>query len=96
MDAGLSRMMRRFAVVVFQTVYYLWGDQAEAKGGGVCFFPLEERAHWQQVVGEIVQKNFYCRLGKAVEVGVATLDEAMLLSHCQNYQGVYWQGGDTY
>lgn len=87
--------MKRFAVVIFDTVCPLYGDKTLAKGGGVCFFADEQRADWTGVVARIAQELMQWNLGRCVEVGVATLDEQLLAAHCHKLaEGIYWQGGD--
>lgn len=87
--------MKRFTVVVFETVCPLFGDKLLPKGGGVCFFADEQRADWQGVVARLAREHLLWDVGRAVEAGVATLDEALLERHCHKMgEGIYWQGGD--
>lgn len=87
--------MKRFAVVVFSTVCPLYAGRAQQKGGGVCFLSDERRADWPAIVSRIAGENLIWDVGRSVEIGVATLDEALLEAHCHKLdEGVYWQGGD--
>ncbi|MBI2939268.1 MAG: hypothetical protein HYY04_02430 [Chloroflexi bacterium] len=86
--------MSRFSVVVFQTVVALWPGHVEEKGGGVAFFPVDERNAWPALLDEIVRQRFRHSLGRTVEVGIALLDEDQLRRHCHQHRGAFWQGGD--
>lgn len=87
--------MQNFRVVAFETLYLLWSDRYLRKGGGVAFFLDEGDRDWQSAIDRIVEKHFTHKLGRTVEVGIASLDETMIESTCQKEAGVFWQGGDT-
>ena len=87
--------MRTFRVVAFETLYLLWSDRYLRKGGGVAFLPDQGDQDWQSAIDRIVKKHFNHKLGRTVEIGVATLDETMIESACQKDDGVFWLGGDT-
>src|SRR3990172_459743 len=87
--------IQRFTVVLFETVCPLFADKTLPKGGGVCFIADDQRGDWQRVVARIAQQHLQWDLGRCVEVGVATLDEALLAAHSHKVSdGIYWQGGD--
>ena len=86
--------MERFRVVAFETVFPIWDDQVQARGGGVAFIPLEA-AEWSAVVASIVQRHFHHQTVRSAEVGIATLDEVGLRQFCHRFADAYWQGGDV-
>lgn|GEM_PF-2343543 len=89
------KALPRFSVVSFQTVQFLPDGRVRPRGGGVAFFPLDEREGWYQTVERIVHDHFRWGLGRCLEIGIATLDEKSLAELCQRYgDKVYWQGGD--
>jgi len=86
--------VERYRVVVFETVFPIWADQVQSRGGGVAFFPLET-SDWSSAVAAIVQEHFHHRIVRSAEVGISTLDEAVLGQFCHRYADAFWQGGDT-
>ncbi len=86
--------MRRFRVVAFETLFPIWQDQVEARGGGVAFLPLEV-GDWSSIVAAIVRRHFHNPTVRSAEVGISNLDEAVLDQFCHRYGDAYWQGGDT-
>ncbi len=88
-------MLKRFAVVAFQTIASQSGGRVEERGGGVCFIPIDERAGWPTALERIVREHFRRPLGRSVEVGIASLDEELLASTCHRSGDAYWQGGDA-
>ena len=85
--------LKRFRVVAFETVFPIWADQAQSRGGGVAFFPLDS-ADWPAVLDDLVRAQFYHHTVRGAEVGVATLDETALAGFCHQFGSVFWQGGD--
>jgi hypothetical protein len=85
--------MERFRVVAFETVFPIWDDQVQPRGGGVAFFPLES-ADWPTVLAAIVREHFHHHTVRGAEVGISTLDETVLAGFCHQFGPVYWQGGD--
>lgn len=86
--------MQRFRVVAFETLFPIWQDQVDPRGGGVAFLPLEV-ADWPAVITAIVRKHFHHRTARSAELGISMLDEAVLDQFCHRYGEVYWQGGDS-
>ncbi|HVC35268.1 MAG TPA: hypothetical protein VNL16_17275 [Chloroflexota bacterium] len=86
--------MQRYRVVAFETVFPIWQDQVEPRGGGVAFLPLDV-AEWPAVVSAIVQAHFHHRTVRSAELGISTLDESVLGQFCHRRGDVYWQGGDS-
>ncbi len=87
--------MRTFRVIAFETMVLLWSDRYLRKGGGVAFYPDQSEQDWQSAIDQIVKKHFNHKLSRSIEIGVATLDENMVESSCQQQDGIFWQGGDT-
>lgn len=85
--------MQRYRVVAFETLFPIWQEQAQSRGGGVVFLPLDE-PNWPTVVTGIVETHFRHHTARSVELGIATLDEDVLERFCHRYQSAYWQGGD--
>lgn len=88
-------MLKRYAVVAFQTIRSTGGDRVEERGGGVCFVPIDERAGWPSDLERVVREHFRRPLGRSVEIGIATLDEDLLAAICRRSGQVYWQGADS-
>lgn len=86
--------MQRYRVVAFETLFLIWHDQVEARGGGVAFVPLDDPG-WSAIVTEIVRQHFHHRLVRSAEVGIATLEESTLRQFCHRHGAAYWQGGDV-
>lgn len=86
--------MQRFRVVAFETVFPIWDEQVEPRGGGVAFVPLES-ADWPAIVASIVHRHFHHHTVRSAEVGISTLDETVLRQFCHCFADAYWQGGDT-
>jgi hypothetical protein len=86
--------LQRFRVVAFETVYPIWEDQVQTRGGGVAFLPLES-TDWPSLVASIVSHHFHHHTVRSAEVGIATLDETLLQQFCHQHADTYWQGGDT-
>lgn len=86
--------MQRYRVVAFETLFHIWADQVEPRGGGVAFFPLDV-TDWSSIVSAIARDHFHQQTVRSAELGIATLDEAMLEKYCHRYQSAYWQGGDA-
>ena len=82
--------MAKFYVVLFR----LFQDTKET-GGGVVFVPEGHGERWYAEVAELARQQFKHPLGPCVEVGFATLDQAMLERHCQRHGDLFWQGGDA-
>jgi hypothetical protein len=87
-------LLKRYRVVVFETVFPIWADQVQGRGGGVAFFPLET-SDWSSAVGAIVEEYFHHHIVRSAEVGIAMLDETVLAQFCHRCGDTYWQGGDT-
>jgi hypothetical protein len=94
-------LLSRYSVVTFQTfsnerVPYKKAEyRAEARGGGVCFVPVDSRADWPEVLDRILHQHFKHPLGRSVEVGVASLDAEQLATICRREGDAFWQGGDS-
>lgn len=88
-------MLKRYSVVIFQTIQTVGRDRVAERGGGVCFVPIDERASWPVRLAEIVREHFRRPLGRSVEVGLAQLDEDVLASVCHRSGTIYWQGADS-
>lgn len=87
--------MKRFSVVVFETVCPLFSDRTIAKGGGVCFFEDGSSADPAGIVARIASEHLIWDVGRCLQIGVATLDERLLDVSCHKFaEGIYWQGGD--
>lgn len=86
--------MQRYRVIAFETLFPIWHDQVEARGGGVAFVPLD-RADWSAAVGAIVRQHFHHRTARSAEIGIATLAESALAQFCRRDGDVFWQGGDA-
>jgi hypothetical protein len=85
--------MERYRVVAFETVFPIWDDHVERRGGGVAFFALDV-GDWSERVAELVRLRFLHGTVRSAEIGVATLDPAVLEQFCQRLPGGFWQGGD--
>lgn len=83
----------RYRVVAFETVFPIWDDQVQARGGGVLFVPLDS-PNWPAIVSAIVHRHFHHPTVRSAELGVATLDPTALDQFCHRAGDVYWQGGD--
>ncbi len=88
-------MLTRFAVVAFQTIAARASGPADERGGGICFVPIDERGDWPLVVARIAREHFRRPLGRSVEIGIASLDEDLLVTVCHRSGTAYWQGGDS-
>jgi hypothetical protein len=86
--------MDKYAVVIFRLIAPAGRDRFKETGGGVAFLPDPRPDTWQSQVAELVRLHFKHPLGPCVEVGVATLDRAMIERHCQRHGDLFWQGGD--
>ncbi len=86
--------MQRYRVVAFETLFAIWADQVVARGGGIAFFPLDV-VNWSSVVTEIARTHFHHHTVRSAEIGIATLDEALLEKFCHRFKNAYWQGGDV-
>ncbi len=86
--------MQRYRVVAFETVFPIWDDQVARRGGGIAFCPIEAN-DWSATVLTLVRKHFHHHTVRTAEVGIATLDEAVLSQFCQRDGEVFWQGGDS-
>ena len=86
--------VQRYRVVAFETVFPIWSDQVQPRGGGVAFFPLDT-IDWSSAVAAIVSQNFHHSVVRTVELGIATLDETVLAQFCHQHADAFWQGGDT-
>ncbi len=86
--------MQRYRVVAFETLFTIWADQVVPRGGGIAFFPLDV-VDWSSAVIEIARAHFHHHTVRSAEVGVATLDPAMLEKFCRRFDGAFWQGGDA-
>ena len=91
-EAGAA--LERYRVVAFQTVFPIWDDQVEPRGGGVAFLPFD-LSDWPSVIAAIVHQHFHHKTVRSAEIGMATLDPAVLGRYCQRFENVFWQGGDT-
>ena len=87
--------LRRYAVIAFQTIASQPAGHVEERGGGICFVPVEDRAEWPAAVESIVREYFRRPQGRSLEIGIASLDEALLAAICHRLGRVYWQGGDS-
>ena len=85
--------MERFRVVAFETVFPIWGDQVQPRGGGVAFFPLDA-LDWPSTVSAIVRDHFHHETVRTAELGISMLDDSILAQFCHRDGGAYWQGGD--
>jgi hypothetical protein len=85
--------VQRYRVVAFETVFPIWGDQVQPRGGGVAFFPLDA-PDWPSAISAIVRAHFHHQTVRTAELGISTLDEAVLDQFCHRHADVYWQGGD--
>jgi hypothetical protein len=85
--------LERFRVVAFETVFPIWDDQVQPRGGGVAFIPLES-TDWPVVIAAIVRDHFHHPTVRSAEVGISTLDDTVLARFCHHFGDVYWQGGD--
>jgi hypothetical protein len=85
--------MQRYRVVAFETLFPIWDDQVESRGGGVAFFPLDV-AEWPSIVTAIVRSHFHHGTVRSAELGISTLDDTVLEKFCRRFGEVYWQGGD--
>ena len=94
MDKPRTFLMRRFRVVAFETLFPIWHDQVEARGGGVAFLPLD-LADWSSIVTTIVQRHFHNPTVRSAELGISNLDESALAQFCHRHGDVFWQGGDA-
>ena len=74
-------------------MFPIWDDQVQPRGGGVAFLPLES-TEWPTVIAAIVREHFHHPTVRSAEVGIATLDDAVLARFCHRFGDVYWQGGD--
>ena len=83
----------RYRVVAFETVFPIWADQVQPRGGGVLFIPLDS-PDWPAVVTAVVQRHFHHSTVRSAEVGIATLDPAALAQFCHRFGDAFWQGGD--
>ncbi len=88
-------MLKRFAVIAFQTIHSPQRGRVEESGGGICFVPIDERADGPLALERIAREHFHRPLGRSVEVGIASLDEALLGGICHRSGDVYWHGGDS-
>ncbi len=86
--------MQRYRVVAFETVFPIWEDQVQPRGGGVAFIPLDS-VEWPAIVTAIVERHFRHHTFRSAEIGIATLDELALPHYCHRFADTYWQGGDT-
>lgn len=85
--------MQRYRVVAFETVFPIWDDQVQPRGGGVAFIPLDV-PNWSSLVDAIVRAHFNHPTVRSAEVGIATLDPATLAQFCRRHADAFWQGGD--
>ncbi|MBX6770233.1 MAG: hypothetical protein IRY83_00750 [Chloroflexi bacterium] len=90
----VSAALERYRVVAFQTVFPIWDDQVEPRGGGVAFLPLD-LSDWPSVIAAIVRRHFHHETVRSAEIGMAMLDPAVLARYCQRFENVFWQGGDA-
>ncbi len=85
--------MQRYRVVAFETVFPIWEDQVQPRGGGVAFVPLDA-SDWPALVSTIVRGHFHHQIVRSAELGISTLDEAALAQFCHRLGDTFWQGGD--